>query len=102
VNSYDRMKKACYHYTVYCPEGKGLPGYTPTHFLLDVLDKRTGIDTTGGRRHNPFCGPPHGQPKNYVGTRLRLHEELIRPDYFPGTEPWDMPLYFWGIGKDWH
>jgi hypothetical protein len=97
MNTYDRMKKLCNHYRIYKPEHyrickpeiTGSPmvelnelGYYPTHNLIDELDKKIGVDTRGGLRHDAFC-KGWATPVNYVGTRIRFHEEYIRQDVPP-------------------
>jgi hypothetical protein len=113
MNSYDRMKKLCIYHGIerkefisraknhFAPGKNSVLGYYPTHDLLDELDRKIGVDTRGGLHHDAFCRG-WASPNNQVGTRIRLHEEFIRPDYFPGTEPlkWPDDYHFWlGAGR---
>lgn len=98
MTSYDRMEALC-RYHKYIPEGLVRILYYPTHSLLDKLDKKLGVDTRGGVKHDPCCGPPHGQPWNYMGTRIRLHEEYIRQDVPPALD-WQTDGYSFWLGRE--
>lgn len=104
MNAFDRLGKLFFYHkemtALPCQPDTFMRGF---HSAIDILDKKIGVDTTGGRRHNPVCGPPHGQPKNYVGTRLRLHEEYIRKDTPPFYDEWQAnENYMWGIHNPWY
>ncbi len=70
MNTMDRLAAIGRHY--------GVATAYPEHQILDHLDKKAGIDTKGGIQYSDYCyGTVARRPINYIGTRIRLHEEHI-------------------------
>ena len=74
MNTMERLAAIGRHY--------GVATAYPEHQILDHLDKKAGIDTKGGTvdRTHYTChatGAIRRHPINYIGTRIRLHEEHI-------------------------
>lgn len=75
MNTMERLAAIGRHY--------GVATAYPEHQILDHLDRKAGIDTKGGTVDRPphtwgDFGPIGRRPINYIGTRIRLHEEFIR------------------------
>lgn len=74
MNTMERLAAIGRHY--------GVATAYPEHQILDHLDKKAGIDTRGGTVHRAHFAPSANnavrrRPINYIGTRIRLHEEHI-------------------------
>lgn len=67
--TYERINALLWHH--------GLPDIEPHavgHAVMDKLDQKTGVTTTGGRRQT-YYGTR--LPRNPVGKRIALHEHEV-------------------------
>lgn len=74
MNTIERLAAIGRHY--------GVATAYPEHQIFDHLDKKAGINTRGGTvdraPYSPYANSiVRRRPINYIGTRIRLHEEHI-------------------------